>query len=735
MQLLQALLEVRFLEGRWQLLEVETHKLVILQTLRILTRDRQLQRRFLTRGGGEELVNVFDEEGARHLSEPLRQGAGAQNPLVHVASMLAKLDANSPLLVNCKRTLCQLLATSERFLLQGVLASLYKLSASPLVITHCQGLLQTSTGDGMSAGEKLLEILSSDKMKSEYRQLAGEIVLCLCQTEENRCLVESLEGIKLLLGMAQNCSENLLLLTLRILERLVQYDSRQALHQDAVRQVRTLGGINVVLNLINRVNDGQDACRQQVLMTGCGLLAELALDDDNSFLILQLNGVLVLTKVIVAGWGAPQQPARASRPAPGGGPAKSERAVEETAHLNAQALRALRMLFSLERNRRSFKRVFPPSIFERFIEIGQYQRELSKYRPLAAMLASLPPEKQTSMRKAVNEMRADLDSDRRVREYLLLGDAIGKGAFGTIWRARMAGAGAVHAPAHYALKEIHLEGPECEDDEKTHREVKLLSQMQHPNIVRYIDSFTDKAVASSSQRSLYIVMELVDGASIAQLISSQTEKKESISERVVRELLLSISHALYYIHKKKCITHRDLTPSNVLLSSDPCPLTGQTRQKTVLVDFGLARQRETDMSVMASVVGTLTYSCPELIQRQPYTDKADIWSLGVILYQLVALKNPFTDNNPLQTARKIVEGEIEPIHDPHDMYSQDLKTLIMKMLTPKANERPDIIEVMQEMGFWDRADKVTKRDAMERTDALYIQTQELEQRIRELEVR
>ena len=67
-----------------------------------------------------------------------QQGAGAQNPLVHVASMLAKLDANSPLLVNCKRTLCQLLATSERFLLQGVLASLHKLSASPLVLTHCQ---------------------------------------------------------------------------------------------------------------------------------------------------------------------------------------------------------------------------------------------------------------------------------------------------------------------------------------------------------------------------------------------------------------------------------------------------------------------------------------------------------------------------------------------------------------------------------------------------------------------
>jgi len=227
-QLLQALLELRFLEGRWTQLESETHKLVILQTLRILTRDTMLQRRFLNRGGGEELVHIFDEQGARHLSEPLQQGPGAQNPLVHVASMLAKLDPNSPLLVQCRRTLCCLLSTSERFLLQSVLASLHKLSASPMILSpHCQGLMQMPTGDGMTAGEKLLDILSSDKMKPEYRQLAAEVVLNLCQTEDSRMLIVSLEGIKLLLGMVQNCSENLLVVTIRILERLVHYDSRQ----------------------------------------------------------------------------------------------------------------------------------------------------------------------------------------------------------------------------------------------------------------------------------------------------------------------------------------------------------------------------------------------------------------------------------------------------------------------------------------------------------------------------
>jgi hypothetical protein len=250
MQLLQHLLELRFLEGRWQQLESDTHKLVILQTLRILSRDRQLQRRFLLRGGGEELVNIFDDQGARHFTEPL--GPGAQNPLVHIASMLAKLDANSPLLEQCRPTLCFLLSTSERFLLQSVLASLHKLTASP---SMCQGLMQMPTGDGMTAGEKLLDMLASDKMIQEYRQLAAEIVLdlcqvrsCLCitvtiasaltltltrrwcstcQTEENRVQVVDLDAIKSLLSMVQNCSSNLLVVTLRIMERLVQYDSRQ----------------------------------------------------------------------------------------------------------------------------------------------------------------------------------------------------------------------------------------------------------------------------------------------------------------------------------------------------------------------------------------------------------------------------------------------------------------------------------------------------------------------------
>jgi hypothetical protein len=178
--------------------------------------------------------------------------------------------------------------------------------------------------------------------------------------------------------------------------------------------------------------------------------------------------VFILTKVLVSAWPSPAPCEAVTGPTED----KEEEALSETAQVNVQALRALRVVFSLERNRRSFKRIFPPSIFERFIEIGQYQRQASikgycnccmllhaysctpslarlvlqvhsyaptltrlllhaysytltftrlrqasKYHALAMQLARLPADKQGFMRKAVHDMRADLDSDRHVHAY------------------------------------------------------------------------------------------------------------------------------------------------------------------------------------------------------------------------------------------------------------------------------------------------------------------------------
>lgn len=73
-----------------------------------------------------------------------------------------------------------------------------------------------------------------------------------------------------------------------------------------------------------------------------------------------------------------------------------------------------------------------------------------------------------------------------------------------------------------------------------------------------------------------------------------------------------------------------------------------------LVDFGLSKNLQNSSQLMNSFVGTLVYTCPEIVQNQPYDDKADIWSLGCIIYELAGLKQPFQSSNSLMLAKKVI---------------------------------------------------------------------------------
>ena len=119
-------------------------------------------------------------------------------------------------------------------------------------------------------------------------------------------------------------------------------------------------------------------------------------------------------------------------------------------------------------------------------------------------------------------------------------------------------------------------------------------------------------------------------------------------------IFTQICLALRYVHKEKKVVHRDLTPSNIMISAD-----GVVK----LADFGLARQRSDahTASVMDSVVGTVLYQCPEIIQAETYGEKADVWALGCILYQMATLRPPFEGGNPLVVANAIVDGRYKPL--------------------------------------------------------------------------
>lgn len=219
------------------------------------------------------------------------------------------------------------------------------------------------------------------------------------------------------------------------------------------------------------------------------------------------------------------------------------------------------------------------------------------------------------------------------------------------------------------------------------QEVRLLCQLDHPNIVQYYSSFTTSMGLAST---LWIVMEFCSGISLQGFTSSAREKGLSkLPEDQTWQIFVQLCIALRYLHVDKGIAHRDLTANNVLVQSHTLAVK--------VADFGLARQKAgagtSAVSMMTSMVGTILYSCPEIVQQKPYTHKTDIWALGCLLYKMATLRDPFHATNPLSVARRIVECDYTKLDQ--GQHSEMLVHTCQRCLTVSSETRPDIQEVCQ----------------------------------------
>lgn len=217
-------------------------------------------------------------------------------------------------------------------------------------------------------------------------------------------------------------------------------------------------------------------------------------------------------------------------------------------------------------------------------------------------------------------------SKKQVAGYIL-DRRIGKGSYATVWRGREEGRNEA-----VAVKVISRQT--VTETAQLRQEVEVLRKISHPNIVRFRD-------LKKSAAHFYLVLEYCAGGDLSQFLRDRGR----VPEQTARSFLTQIAAGLFVLHQAN-VLHRDLKPQNILLSD--------TSAEPVLkiADFGFARALQ-PQDMAATVCGSPLYMAPEILRHEPYDGKADLWSVGAILYELLLGRTPFTGANPMQLLANI----------------------------------------------------------------------------------
>ncbi|XP_074814357.1 serine/threonine-protein kinase Nek4 isoform X5 [Natator depressus] len=227
----------------------------------------------------------------------------------------------------------------------------------------------------------------------------------------------------------------------------------------------------------------------------------------------------------------------------------------------------------------------------------------------------------------------------------------------------------------YVIKKLNLKHASSRERKAAEQEAQLLSQLKHPNIVTYRESW------EGEDGLLYIVMGFCEGGDLYHKLKEQRGKP--LPENQVVEWFVQIAMALQYLHEKH-ILHRDLKTQNVFL----------TRTNIIKVgDLGIARVLENQYDMANTLIGTPYYMSPELFSNKPYNYKSDVWALGCCVYEMATLKHAFNAKDMNSLVYRIIEGKLPPM--PKD-YSPQLAELIRTMLSKKPEERPNVKSILRQ---------------------------------------
>ncbi|CAJ1447059.1 unnamed protein product [Effrenium voratum] len=247
---------------------------------------------------------------------------------------------------------------------------------------------------------------------------------------------------------------------------------------------------------------------------------------------------------------------------------------------------------------------------------------------------------------------------------------LGQGSFGKAFLARDLSNNEL-----VVMKQVRVEKMDAKARDTAVREAVALRKVRHPNVVRFRQVFVRSGW-------LCLVMDFADGGDLCAAVKDRAKSGQPFEESAVLECFSQVADAVRYVHAHKMV-HRDIKSRNVFLCR-----TGQA----LLGDFGLVRLLESTLELAHTRVGTPYYLSPEIIRKQPYNYKTDVWSLGVLLYEMAALKRPFMGT--LETLPKIIlKGDYEPLGG---HFSPALHGLVARLLALDPNQRPPLAELLQE---------------------------------------
>lgn len=268
-------------------------------------------------------------------------------------------------------------------------------------------------------------------------------------------------------------------------------------------------------------------------------------------------------------------------------------------------------------------------------------------------------------------------AERKIGKYTILGE-LGRGGMGIVYKAEDPYIGRT-----VAIKTIRLDDtsrPEAQEEatKRFIREAQSAGNLSHSNIVTIYDVGEDSGL-------MYIAMEYIAGRSLEDFLSSH--QKFSLEE--IRSLISQLGQALDYAHSRG-VVHRDIKPGNILLDNTGIPH---------IVDFGIARIATSTLTITGTSLGTPHYMAPEQVAGKRVDHRADIFSLGAILYELLTLEKAYSGDSFTSIIYKIMNEEPPPLRTFDKRLPDQLDYVIKKALAKKPEQRYSSCQQLTD-DFW-----------------------------------